>query len=347
MQHDGRHRRSITATLAAAAILVIAGCATAPPPLPAEPPPPPIASTPQPTPPPATPAPAPRPKPAPAPPPALVRRDVTVVFDADTASAAVTAAAIADALPPQQYRVTRVDSANLTPPAPSSQPAVVIAVGRPAVDAARSRLPGLPIVFCQVFAYEDVLKDGGAIWGVHSLPPLALQLKTWQALDPSLRGIALILGEDRGALSAEITKAATSVGAEVRFETSHSDRETLYLFKRLASQVSGLWLFPDSRVLSPTVLRELLSYANSHNVGVLAFNESLLRWGALASAVSVPADVAETVRVVAERVAAGKTQDLPAMTPLRAAELHVNPAVAAALGLPRVTEQHWVARDPD
>ena len=324
-------------------MLVIAGCATTPPLPPEETPPPPVASVPEPAPPPAAPAPAPPPKPA----PALLRRDVIVVFDTDTASAAATAAAIADALPPRQYRVVTVDSANLTPPAPRSQPAVVIAVGRAAVDAARAQLPGRPIVFCQVFAYEDVLKDGGAIWGVHSLPPLALQLKTWQAIDPTLRGIALILGEGRDALSAEVTRAAASVGADVRFETSHSDRETLYLFKRLAAQVDGLWLFPDNRVLSPTVLRELLSYANSHSVGVLAFNESLLRWGALASAVSVPADIAETVRLVVERVAAGKTQDLPAMTPLRAAELHVNLAVAAALGLPRVIEQHWVARDPD
>jgi ABC-type uncharacterized transport system substrate-binding protein len=272
---------------------------------------------------------------------------VTVVFDADTASAATTAAAIAEALPPQQYRVATVDSANLAPPAPGSQPAVVIAVGRAAVDAARTLFPGRPIVFCQVFAYEDVLKGGGAIWGVHSLPPLALQLKAWQTIDPTLRSIALILGEERGVLAAEATKAAATIGAEVRLETSHSDRETLYLFKRLAAQVDGLWLFPDNRVLSPTVLRELLNYANSHNVGVLALNESLLRWGALASAASVPADIAETVRLVAERVAAGKTQDLPAMTPLRAAELHVNPTVAAALGLPRMAEQHWVARDPD
>jgi hypothetical protein len=35
------------------------------------------------------------------------------------------------------------------------------------------------------------------------------------------------------------------------------------------------------------------------------------------------------------------------MTSLRAADLHVNQAVAMALGLPRVAEPHWVARDPD
>jgi ABC-type uncharacterized transport system substrate-binding protein len=272
---------------------------------------------------------------------------VTIVFDAGTPSAGATAAAIADALPPKQFRVASVDSASVTAPATDAEPAVVIAVGRAAVDAARARLPGRPIVFCQVFAYEDVLDGGGAIWGVHSLPPLALQLKTWKTLDPTLRTVVLILGEQRGELAADAARAAASLDTEVRSETSHSDRETLYIFKRLATQVAGLWLLPDNSVLSPTVLRELLSYANSHNVGVLAPNESLLRLGALATAAVVPADVAETVRSVAERVAAGKTQDLPPMTELHAVELHVNPSVAAALGLPAVTESHWVVRDHD
>ena len=322
----------------------IAGCASKPIQPPPEEPTPVVSTAPEPaTPPPVTPAPLPQPKPPPAPP----RRDVTIVFDADTASAAATAAAIADALPPKQYKVASVDSANLAAPAANAQPAVVIAVGRAAVDAARARLPGRPIVFCQVFAYEEVLKDGGAIWGVHSLPPLALQLKTWKTIDPTLRTVALILGEQRGVLAAEATQAAASVSAEVRSEVSHSDRETLYIFKRLATQVDGLWLLPDNRVLSPTVLRELLSYANSHNVGVLGFSESLLRLGALAAAAAVPADIAETVRSVAERVASGKTQDLAPMTALSAVELHVNPAVATALGLPAVTESHWVVRDHD
>jgi ABC-type uncharacterized transport system substrate-binding protein len=320
--------------LALLAASVVGGCAVAPP-----------AAVTAKTPPPA-PAPA-APAPTPAPPPALERHDVTVVFEHDIESSAAIAAAIADALPPKQYRVSTVDSAKLHTTAPSTPPALVIAVGRAAVDAARARLPGRPLVFCQVFGYEDLLKDGAPIWGVDSLPPLALQLKSWRSIDPTLRSVALILGEHRDALSAEAIQAASALGTEVRVETSHSDRETLYLFKRLATQVDGLWLLPDNRVLSPGVLRELLSYALGHSVGVLTLNESLLRWGALVSAVSVPADVAEAVRLVAERVATGRTDELPPMTSLRAADLRVNQAVAMALGLPRVTESHWVARDPD
>jgi ABC-type uncharacterized transport system substrate-binding protein len=325
------------------AACAVAGCAAAPPESPDAPATSPVIASPAPT-----PAPAPVPHEAPAPPhPALPRRDVKIVLERDIESSAAIADAIAQVLPPRQYRVSTVDSASLSKSGAGASPALVIAIGRTAVDAVRAKLPTVPLVFCQVFAFEDLLQGGGPIWGVDSLPPLALQLKSWRAIDPTLRSVALILGERRDGLASAAVEAAGTLGTEVRLETSRSDRETLYLFKRLATQVDGLWLLPDNRVLSPGVLRELLGYAVAHSVGVFTPNESLLRWGALASAVALPADVAATVRMLAERVVTGQTEGLPAMTPLRAADLRVNQAVAAAMGLPRVPQTHWVARDPD
>ena len=81
---------------------------------------------------------------------------------------------------------------------------------------------------------------------------------------------------------------------------------------------------PDNDALSPQALRELLSYASSRGIGVLTFNEALLARGALLTATAVPADVAATVAHVVERVVAGRTAELPSMTPLSAAELAVN-----------------------
>jgi hypothetical protein len=121
----------------------------------------------------------------------------------------------------------------------------------------------------------------------------------------------------------------------------------LYLFKRAAPEIDGLWLFPDNRILSPSVLRELLAYARAHRVGVLAFNDALLPWGALLSGAPVPADVADAVHRVLDRVVAGRTADLPPMTQLSASELNVNPQVAGALGLPAVAPTPWVTREPD
>ena len=202
-------------------------------------------------------------------------------------------------------------------------------------------------MFCQIPAFDEALEAGGPIWGVQTLPPLLLQLKNWQAVDPTLRTIALIVSTSGAALAAEARHAAAALAADLLVETSGSDRETLYLFRRLATTVDGLWLLPDNDALSPQVLGELLRYASSRGIGVLTFNEALLRRGALLTATAVPADVAATVAQVVERVVTGRTAELSPMTPLSAAELALNSTVAAALGLPPAAEQRWIVREPD
>jgi hypothetical protein len=62
---------------------------------------------------------------------------------------------------------------------------------------------------------------------------------------------------------------------------------------------------------------------------------------------AMPADVAATVQRIVERVVAGRTADLPAMTPLSAAELTINPTMASTLGLTPTPELSWVVREPD
>jgi ABC-type uncharacterized transport system substrate-binding protein len=283
--------------------------------------------------------------PAPAAPP---RAEVALIFDTTTPAHAPVAAEIEAALPARRFRVTRFPSsaeAELT--AFRGRRLMVVAVGSDAVRAARAALPDQPLVFCQVPADDEALQAGGEIWGVEPLPPLALQLESWQAIDPTLRTIALIVSAAGAGLAEEARAAAASLATDLIVETSASDRETLYLFRRLATTVDGLWLLPDNDALSPQVLRELLRYASSRGVGVLTFNDALLPRGALLSATAVPADVAANVARIVERVAAGRTADLPLLTPLSAAELTINVGVAAALGLPPVAVQRWVTRVAD
>jgi ABC-type uncharacterized transport system substrate-binding protein len=298
----------------------------------------------------AAPEPAPPVDPAPvaAPVPETPRAEIAVVLDTSTATHAAVADEIEAALPPRRYRVERV-AAGATPEldALRDRRVTIVAVGPEAVQAARAALPNTPLVFCQVLEFAEALQAGGPVWGVQTLPPLTLQLKSWQAVDPSLRTIALIVSASSAALVEEARRAATSLATDLLVETSTSDRETLYLFRRLASAVDGLWLLPDNDALSPQALRELLSYASSRGIGVLTFNEALLPRGALLTATAVPADVAATVAHVVERVVAGRTAELSSMTPLSAAELAVNVGIARTLGLPPVAAQRWVAREPD
>ena len=291
--------------------------------------------------------PLPEPVVRPAPPRQPPRADIALVVDTSTPAHAAIADEIEAALPPRRYRVERFQATASELDALRTRGVTVVAVGPEAVQAARAALPDKPLVFCQVPAYADVLQEGAPIWGVQTLPPLELQLKSWQSVDPSLRTIALIVSASGAMLAEEAQRAASTLAADLLVETSASDRETLYLFRRLAAAVDGLWLLPDNNALSPSVLRELLTLASTRGIGVLTFNESLLARGALLTATAVPADVAATVVHVVDRVVAGRTTDLPAMTPLSAAALAVNVDVATALGLPPVIESRWVAREPD
>jgi ABC-type uncharacterized transport system substrate-binding protein len=260
----------------------------------------------------------------------------------------VVAAEIAATLDPRQYRVAQIandDTAALD--ALRDRPVTVVAVGSSAVAAARTQLPSKRLVFCQVLASEEPIADGETVWGVPSLPPLALQLTTWKAIDPALRTVALIVSDASNGLAAEAQQAARDSATDLVIEASSSDRETMYLFRRLAAGVDGLWLLPDTEALSPSALREILSFALARGIGVLTFNEALLRRGALLSATSVPADVASTVTRVVERVVSGRTEGLAAMTPLSAAAFEVNQSVATTLGLPPIAISRWVTREPD
>lgn len=270
-----------------------------------------------------------------------------LLADDSTTSHAAVADAIAASLPARHYRLARLtdDSTDLRERGPRA--AAVIAVGRAAVERAQRELPGTPTVFCQVLRHEDLLAAGRPLWGVAAWPPAAASLAAWRAVDPGVRTILLIVSDLDSALAVEARAAAAAQGVDLRVERSSSDRETLYLFRRSAPTIDGLWLLPDDRAFGPTTLREIIRYATARNVGVLAFSEALLQHGALLSATSVPTDVAATVHAIVERIASGRTSGLKALAPLSAAELTVNGTVAAALGLPAPAKTRWVVRDPD
>jgi hypothetical protein len=347
-------RRAALRATVAVAWLASAGCAA----LRDEPPVEPVAAVVEPAsepdvalvPPPPPPAPAPVARPRP---PAPAPRDVVVLFQQGTAGYSEIAARVVEELSPARYRAVLVpihasDSADLLAPLTALRPALAVAVGREAAEFAREYLAATPLVFCQVFNYQELLVADKPVWGVSPLPPVALQLKGWTSVDSSRKRIGLIVSDTHSPLIDEaVAAAAEGDSVEFKHEVSSSDRETLYLFKRLAAQVDGFWLLPDNRILSPGVLRELLGYALAHDIGVLVFNDALLSWGALMSANSTPDDVARGVRSVLDRVAAGTTKGLPAMTPLSEIELRVNADVAKRLGVAAAPPAPWVLREPD
>jgi ABC-type uncharacterized transport system substrate-binding protein len=208
----------------------------------------------------------------------------------------------------------------------------VIAIGLLAATVGRE-IASKRMVFCQVFNYQDYDLLAENSKGVSLLPPFDLQLERWTAIAPDLRSVGIITGPDQDDLVAEIRAATARHGIDLVTREVTSDKEALYAFKRITPDIQGLWLLPDNRILSPEVVREIMSYSARHGKQVLVFGTNLLGLGGLLSVTSDPADVAEQVLARLAQPAAGGSlpgPDLRALTKLR---VELNPEIARRLGL--------------
>ena len=195
----------------------------------------------------------------------------------------------------------------------SGETNVIVAIGLRATSFAQT-FEDVPVVFSQVFNTGGIDLERENVKGVAVLPPLELQLKAWMELNPNLSSIGAIVGEGHERLLDEAARAAAASDVRFQHRVALSDRETLYLFTRLVPDIDGFWLFPDNRVLSATILRQMLRYATRHRVQVAVFNDALLSLGATISVTSVEDDIANTVIDVAQKLIEGVAQ--PAVTPL-------------------------------
>ncbi len=215
----------------------------------------------------------------------------------------------------------------------SSRPSGIIAVGLLAATVAR-RVPDVPMVFCQVYNYQDHDLLSAKSKGVQLLPPFDLQLQAWRRLGSaqSLRSIGVITGPGQEGLIAEIRQAVAPTGIALMVRTVEYDQGTALAFKELAPKIDGLWLLPDNRILSPDVVRKILTYSAKHSKQLVVFADSLLDMGALMSVSSVPSDVVDRVFArFADMDGAGQLRG-PDMLRLTNMRMHVNAEVTKEFG---------------
>ena len=220
----------------------------------------------------------------------------------------------------------------MKPGVAESGAAIVIAIGHSAAQAAMT-WSTLPVVYCQVFNFKPGKGVRVPVKGVAAIPPLSLQVQEWLKADPELRRIGAILGDGHESLIAEAEAATAMNELAFQYQVAASDRETLYMFNRMAPDIDGFWLFPDNRVLSIAILKEMLSYAGRHQVQIAAFNPALLQLGAHLSVGTVDADIAKTALAVADRIINGELEAIPARTPLHQIDVRAASATAAK-GIP-------------
>ena len=210
-----------------------------------------------------------------------------------------------------------------------SESRVVIAVGLRAAQSSVA-MAQTPVVFTQVFNYQDhdLLTENSR--GIAALPPLDAQLAAWKKIDPTIKRIGAIIGEGHDDLIVEAELAAQRHDMELHIIVAHSDQETLYFFRRMIRDIDGFWLFPDNRILSARVLQQMLNNANRQQVPVTVPNESMLAMGATISISTVASDIARTIVKVIRQIQAGKLDQIPPISPLSEIRVKTNDTIQVA-----------------
>ena len=196
-----------------------------------------------------------------------------------------------------------------------SDSAAVVAIGLRAAKSSVA-LATMPVVFSQVFNYEQNGLVTDSSRGISALAPLDAHLSAWKKVDPTLARVGVIIGDGHENLVEEAEVAADRHGVELRIQRARSDQETLYHFKRMIREIDGFWLFPDNRILSQRVLLDMLEQANRRHVPVAVSHEAMLPMGAAISMSSVASDIAATIVDVLHKINAGKIDDVPPLSSL-------------------------------
>ena len=327
MQGIGRKTRDVLRLVTIAGLLLLNGCALFEPEPEVVEPAPEVVVEPEPV--VVVPEPEPEPPPKPAPPPPPPPPQVAIVLSSRQPAYEEVANELSE----------RLDNVAIYDLGDRSQPPVlafrqindsrtdaVVAIG---LRAARSSvaLAQVPVIFSQVFNYQDygLVTDNSR--GVSALAPLDAHLDAWKTLDPTLARVGMIIGAGHDSLRAEAEIAAQKHGIDLQIREAGSDQETLYHFKRMIHEIDGFWLFPDNRILSPRVLAEVLEQANRRRVPVAVSNDAMLQMGAAISVSTVASDIAATIVKVLERMRAGGMESLPPLTQLSEVRVATNDAL--------------------
>jgi putative tryptophan/tyrosine transport system substrate-binding protein len=210
----------------------------------------------------------------------------------------------------------------------------VITVGLQASQLARNKLSSKQVVFCQVLNFEEFDLVTPWMKGISALPSLTKQFAAWRQLDPSLRRIGVITGRNNKYLTSEAEVAAKRNGLELVHVEAASERAVLFAAQELyEKKIQGIWLAPDSSILSQRAVIDLMSFSAKHSLQVLSFSSALLKEGALIS--SAP-DFQEIARMAIERLKKwGDAANVPGddILPLIGARMIISSTAASRFGL--------------
>ncbi|MCS6924061.1 MAG: ABC transporter substrate-binding protein [Fimbriimonadales bacterium] len=213
------------------------------------------------------------------------------------------------------------------------RPKVILAVGTDAallLKAHYEKIPAEqqpPVVFTMVVdpvgqgLIQSAERSGRRFAGVALMVRPQRQLRALLDVLPQAQEVGVIYNP-RDTVSQQIVaqarEDATRMGLTLLEAHAENGAQIGGALASLSGKVDALWLIPDPVCAAPEPFQQILEWARTQKVAVLAFAESFVRRGAL---IGVGVDMAEQGALAAEQVirllSNEKPEDLPLLTPRR------------------------------
>jgi putative ABC transport system substrate-binding protein len=212
-------------------------------------------------------------------------------------------------------------------------PDAVFALGARAAYLSRNLFPKMPLVFAMVVGWQRYGFDVGPTTGVALEMPVDVLFTRFKLMLPDLRTLGVIYGDTvDDSLLKEARKAAAALGIELAEEPVGASDEVRGAYRRLRSRIDGLWMAPDSTVVTRDNFAYLVGRTRSDDIAFLAFSGNFVRAGALLSVAPSYATMGSQAAVLLERLLAHPDRP-PAVQPPFGSTLVVNADTARRLDI--------------
>jgi putative tryptophan/tyrosine transport system substrate-binding protein len=209
-----------------------------------------------------------------------------------------------------------------------------VAQGKRLARKIRVELANIPVIYCMVLDPEKYDLRAPHLTGISLRVPIERQFSMIQTLVPKLKHLGVLYDPKKTRpLVDEARRIAARLGFELVEHQVHAEKELPAAIRALLPKVEGLWLVPDSTVLTEESIRFVLGMALERNVPVVGFSSEFVRNGALAGLSINPEDIGRQAAIIAQKILTHSDRAVPMTVPPDRIRLAINLKTAKYLGL--------------
>ena len=162
------------------------------------------------------------------------------------------------------------------------KPAAILAVGSKAAVLAKGNLSEIPIVYSVVIDPEKYGLQSGNVIGIALEIPVNSQLKKFKEVVPNLKRIGVVYDPNKTSrLIRAAQEEARHLGLELVAVEVSTAKDLPGTIRTLLPQVQGLWMVPDSTVITMDSFQFILLATLERNIPFMVFSDNFVKAGAL------------------------------------------------------------------